>query len=81
MTIAFERVIPVFRIFSVQKAHEFCLDFLGFKVDWEARFGLDLPLYMQVSRDGLTIRHSLSTSVSTMATPRDDALCPCTYLR
>jgi len=49
MTIAFERVIPVFRIFSVEKAREFYLDFLGFKVDWEARFGPDLPLYMQVT--------------------------------
>ena len=37
MTTAFERVIPVFRIFSVEKAREFYLDFLGFKIDWEAR--------------------------------------------
>ena len=58
MTIAFERVIPVFRIFSVEKAREFYLDFLGFKVDWEARFGRDLPLYMQVSRDGFAIHLS-----------------------
>jgi catechol 2,3-dioxygenase-like lactoylglutathione lyase family enzyme len=57
-TIAFERVIPVFRIFSVEKAREFYLDFLGFKVDWEARFGADLPLYMQVSRDGFAIHLS-----------------------
>ncbi|HZR61510.1 MAG TPA: glyoxalase superfamily protein [Xanthobacteraceae bacterium] len=58
MTIAFERVIPVFRMFSVEKAREFYLDFLGFKVDWEARFAPDLPLYMQVSRDGLAIHLS-----------------------
>jgi catechol 2,3-dioxygenase-like lactoylglutathione lyase family enzyme len=58
MTVAFERVIPVFRIFSIEKAREFYLDFLGFKVVWEARFGPDLPLYMQVSQDGFAIHLS-----------------------
>jgi catechol 2,3-dioxygenase-like lactoylglutathione lyase family enzyme len=58
MTTAFERVIPVFRMFSVEKAREFYLDFLGFKVDWEARFSPNSPLYMQVSRDGFAIHLS-----------------------
>jgi hypothetical protein len=43
-------VIPVLRIFSVEKAHEFYLGFLGFKLDWEHRFGPDFPVHMQVSR-------------------------------
>jgi Glyoxalase superfamily protein len=30
--------IPILRIFDVTKAREFYLDFLGFRVDWEARF-------------------------------------------
>ena len=38
MTVQFERAVPIFRIFSLDKAREFYLDFLGFKVDWEHRF-------------------------------------------
>ncbi|HMN73106.1 MAG TPA: glyoxalase superfamily protein [Rhodoblastus sp.] len=45
---------PLIRIFDVAKAREFYLDFLGFSVDWEHRFAPELPLYMQVSRGGLT---------------------------
>jgi catechol 2,3-dioxygenase-like lactoylglutathione lyase family enzyme len=58
MTIEFKRAIPAFRIFSLEKAREFYLDFLGFKVDWEHRFGPDAPVYMQVSRGGLAIHLS-----------------------
>ena len=52
------RVIPVFRIFSVEKAREFYLDYLGCKVDFEHRFDERAPLFMQVSRDGLVLRLS-----------------------
>jgi catechol 2,3-dioxygenase-like lactoylglutathione lyase family enzyme len=55
MTIEFVKTIPLMRIFSVEKAREFYLDYLGFKVDWEHRFEPALPLYMQVSRDGLLL--------------------------
>jgi catechol 2,3-dioxygenase-like lactoylglutathione lyase family enzyme len=55
VTIQFERTVPIFRIFSLEKAREFYLDFLGFKVDWEHRFAPDAPVFMQVSRDGLAI--------------------------
>ena len=58
MTVQFGRVVPVFRIFSLDKAREFYLDFLGFKVDWEHRFAPDLPVYMQVSRAGLAFHLS-----------------------
>ncbi len=50
--------IPILRIFSVDKAREFYVDFLGFTVDWQHRFGEDFPLYMQVSRAGLTLHLS-----------------------
>jgi catechol 2,3-dioxygenase-like lactoylglutathione lyase family enzyme len=53
MAIEFRRVVPTFRIFSLEKAREFYLDFLGFKVDWEHRFEPDAPVYMQVSHGGL----------------------------
>lgn len=54
-----ERTIPVFRIFDEAKAREFYCGFLGFTVDWEHRFAPDnTPLYMQVSRDGITLHLS-----------------------
>lgn len=53
--ITFSPAIPILRIFSVDKAKEFYLDFLGFTLEWEHRFSADLPLYMQVSRAGLTL--------------------------
>lgn len=51
----FKDVIPMLRIFSVEKALEFYVEFLGFKVDWEHRFGENFPLYMQISRAGLRL--------------------------
>jgi len=58
MTIDFQRAVPIFRIFSLEKAREFYLDFLGFKVAWEHRFEPDAPVFMQVSRGGLAINLS-----------------------
>lgn len=45
-------------MFSVEKAREFYVDYLGFTVDWEHRFENHMPLYMQVSRNGLTLHLS-----------------------
>lgn len=57
-TIAFEATCPILRIFDVAKAKEFYLDYLGFVLDWEHRFGDDFPLYAQVSRAGLILHLS-----------------------
>jgi len=51
-------VIPILRIFDVTKAREFYVDYLGFTVDWEHRFEPDLPLYMQISSNGVRIHLS-----------------------
>lgn len=56
--IDFEPAVPIVRIFDVAKAHEFYLGFLGFKVDWEHRFGDNFPLYSQVSRGTLKLHLS-----------------------
>jgi catechol 2,3-dioxygenase-like lactoylglutathione lyase family enzyme len=58
MTIQFGRIVPTLRIFSLDKAREFYLDFLGFKIDWDHRFEPEAPVYMQVSRDGLVLHLS-----------------------
>jgi len=41
---------PILRIFDEDKAHEFYINFLGFKVDWEHRFEEGTPIYMQISK-------------------------------
>jgi hypothetical protein len=58
MTETFLQTIPILRIFSVDKAREFYVGFLGFTVDWEHRFDAAAPLYMQISRGGLTLHLS-----------------------
>ena len=50
--------IPIFRIFSLEKAKEFYLDFLGFQIDWEHTFEENFPVYMQVSRGGVKLHLS-----------------------
>ena len=58
MAIEFGRVVPTFRIFSLDKAREFYEGFLGCTVDWEHRFEPDAPVYMQVSRGNLVLHLS-----------------------
>ncbi len=54
----FKRTIPILRIFSIEKATEFYVGFLGFKIDWEHRFGDNFPVYMQISRGNLLLHLS-----------------------
>lgn len=56
--IRYIRTVPILRSFDETKAREFYLDFLGFTLDWEHRFEPDLPLYLQVSREGLVLHLS-----------------------
>ena len=55
---SFGCVVPILRIFSVEKAKEFYCGFLGCTLDWEHRFEDGLPVYMQVSRPGLVLHLS-----------------------
>lgn len=52
------RAIPTFRILDYKKAKEFYVEFLGFKIDWEHRFGENETVYMQVSKNGLILHFS-----------------------
>lgn len=58
MAISFLHTVPILRIFSVEKANEFYVGYLGFHVDWEHRFPDAVPVYMQVSRGGLVFHLS-----------------------
>ncbi len=55
---SFGKSIPILRIFDEAKAREFYVDFLGFQVDWEHRFEENLPLYMQIPKDGCIVHLS-----------------------
>lgn len=50
-----KQTIPVLRIFDLEKAKEFYVGWLGFKVDWEHKYEENFPIYMQVSRDNLIL--------------------------
>jgi catechol 2,3-dioxygenase-like lactoylglutathione lyase family enzyme len=67
---------PILRSFDATKAREFYVDFLGFKVDWEHRFGDNFPLYMQVSRDACILHvsehHGDCSPGSALRIPVDD---------
>jgi uncharacterized glyoxalase superfamily protein PhnB len=54
----FHPPIPVLRIFDAAKAREHYVGFLGFKIDWEHRFGDNFPLYLQISRDACVMHLS-----------------------
>lgn len=49
---------PILRIFDEAKAREFYLDFLGFALAFEHRFGDNFPLYAGVERAGLVLHLS-----------------------
>jgi hypothetical protein len=58
MSLQVLQTIPILRIFSVEKAKEFYIGFLGFTVDWEHRFEEKAPVYMQISRAGCVLHLS-----------------------
>lgn len=51
-------VIPILRIFDIDKAHEFYIDFLGFKIDWKHQYSDNSPVYIQVSLNDAIIHLS-----------------------
>ena len=65
--------IPIVRIFAADKAKEFYIGFLGFKLDWEHRFEEGFPLYAQIKRSNLTLHlsehHRDATPGSTVFVP------------
>ena len=56
--ITMKTATPILRIFNGKMAQEFYVDYLGFTVNWEHRFGENMPLYMEVSNGGCVIHLS-----------------------
>jgi uncharacterized glyoxalase superfamily protein PhnB len=50
-----QRVFPQLRITNWKRSHRFYVDGLGFTVDWEHRFEPHLPVFAQLTRDGLSL--------------------------
>ena len=50
-----QRVVPALRITDHARSKAFYVEGLGFAIDWEHRFEPHLPVFMQVSRDGMAI--------------------------
>ncbi|MEL6610202.1 MAG: glyoxalase superfamily protein [Pseudomonadota bacterium] len=49
---------PILRSFDEAKARAFYVDWLGFRVQFEHRFGPDMPLYLGLERDGVVLHLS-----------------------
>jgi catechol 2,3-dioxygenase-like lactoylglutathione lyase family enzyme len=50
-----QTVIPQLRTTNAERSLGFYVNGLGFKVDWEHRFGPGYPLFVQLTRQGQTI--------------------------
>jgi len=50
-----QNVIPTFRITDYEKSKSFYVDGLGFQIDGEHRFAPHLPVFVTISRDGLSL--------------------------
>lgn len=53
-----QSVTPIFRMFDIEKAKEFYVNFLGFHIDWEHQLEDNFPLYMQISSPSCTLHLS-----------------------
>jgi uncharacterized glyoxalase superfamily protein PhnB len=47
-------ITPIFRIFDYDKAIEFYIDWLGFKIEWEDK-PANAPIFMQISLDDIVL--------------------------
>jgi len=48
-------ITPIFRIFDIELAQTFYLDYLGFQLDWQHKFADNFPSYLQISKDDCII--------------------------
>jgi len=50
-----QKVYPTLRITDYEKSKSFYVDGLGFQIEKEHRFAPHLPVFMTISRDGLSL--------------------------
>ena len=52
---AIQRVVPALRITNYERSKRFYLNQLGFRLEWEHRFGPTFPVFMSVALDGMRL--------------------------
>ena len=50
-----QQAVPFFWVSNIEASLHFYVDGLGFNVDWEHRFEPGLPVFAQLTRDGLSL--------------------------
>ncbi|CAM3209880.1 glyoxalase superfamily protein [Rhodothermus bifroesti] len=50
-----QRVVPALRITDYERSKAYCIERLGFTVEWEHRFGPHIPAFMSIVCDGMQI--------------------------
>lgn len=50
-----QRVVPALRILDYERSRHFYVEQLGFEIDWEWRHEPGLPVFMQISKAGLSL--------------------------
>ena len=50
-----QRVVPALRTTDSARSKSFYVEQLGFRVEWEHRFGAGFPLFLSIARDGMQI--------------------------
>jgi catechol 2,3-dioxygenase-like lactoylglutathione lyase family enzyme len=50
-----QNVLPTLRITDYARSRRFYVDGLGFQIDWEHRAEPHLPVFLQVTREGLSL--------------------------
>lgn len=50
-----QKVVPAFRITDYKKSKAFYVEGMGFQIDWEHRFEPDFPVFVQITKDEMTI--------------------------
>ena len=51
-------ITPIIRMFELEKAKEFYVDFLGFKIDWSHQYEENMPIYCQISLNHIILHLS-----------------------
>ena len=64
-----QRIFPTLRILDASEAQAFYVERLGFRIDWQWRHEPHLPVFMQVSRDGLALYLSEHSSLTRRPPP------------
>jgi catechol 2,3-dioxygenase-like lactoylglutathione lyase family enzyme len=50
-----QNVIPAFRVTDYTRSKVFYVEGMGFQIDWEHRFEPDFPVFVQITKDEMTI--------------------------